>query len=128
MQGALASGGTRAILIAEDDEDLRAWLHEVLAGEGYVVMEAVNGRGAMDLLHRTKVDVCITDLAMPEQEGIETIRLIRHQYPELKIIAMSGAFGPEVLRISRVLGAVAALRKPVQATVLLQTVHKVLGA
>lgn len=127
MQGFLARG-TQVILIAEDDEDLRAWLREVLGGEGYAVLEAVNGRGAMDILRRARVDVCITDLAMPEQEGIETIRLIRHQYPELKIIAMSGAFGPEVLRVSRVLGAVAALRKPVQASTLLQTVQQVLAA
>jgi len=117
---------TRSILIAEDDEDLRAWLREVLECEGYAVMEAVNGREAMSILGRADVDLCITDLAMPEQEGIETIRLIRYEYPQLKIIAISGAFGPEILRVSRVLGAAAALRKPVQASTLLQTVQQVL--
>jgi len=74
---------TRSILVAEDDEDLRAWLREVLECEGYTVMEAVNGREAMSILGRADVDLCITDLAMPEQEGIETIQMIRLKYPEL---------------------------------------------
>jgi len=118
---------TWAILVAEDDEGLRAWLREVLDGEGYVVIEAGNGREAMDILRRGKIDLYITDLAMPEQEGIETIRLIRSEYPQLKIIAISGAFGAEILRISRALGAAAALRKPVDASTLLQTVQQVLA-
>src|SRR5216684_4178839 len=60
---------------------------------------------AVPLQGQHRVDLCITDLAMPEQEGIETIQMIRDEYPELKIIAISGAFGPEILRASRVLGA-----------------------
>src|SRR5207249_1620258 len=69
----------------------------------------------------------ITDLAMPEKDGIETIRMIRYEYPELKIIAISGAFGPEVLRVSRILGAAASLHKPVDAATLLHTVQDLLA-
>ena len=116
-----------AILIAEDDEDLRAWLREVLVNEGYAVRDAANGREAMDILCRASIDLCITDLAMPEQEGIETIQLIRCEYPHLKIIAMSGSFGPEILRTSRVLGAAASLSKPVDACTLINTIEQVLN-
>ena len=81
----------------------------------------------MEVLGRVSVDLCITDLAMPEKDGIETIRMIRYEYPELKIIAISGAFGPEVLRVSRILGAAASLHKPVDAATLLHTVQDLLA-
>jgi len=108
MQGDSAA---RSILVAEDDGDLRAWLREVLENEGYAVMEAANGREAMEIVRRANVDLCITDLAMPEQEGIETIRLLKEEYPKLKIIAISGAFGGTFLEIAKLLGAGAALLK-----------------
>ena len=81
----------------------------------------------MDILRRTSVDLCITDLAMPEREGIETIQMIRSEYPEMKIIVISGA-GPEMLQVSRKLGATVALHKPVDIETLLQTVREVLAA
>jgi len=124
MQGDSAA---RSILVAEDDGDLRAWLREVLENEGYAVMEAANGREAMEIVRRANVDLCITDLAMPEQEGIETIRMIRYEFPELKIITFSGTFGPEILRASRILGASASLQKPVDSATLLRTVQDVLA-
>src|SRR5216683_237255 len=119
--------GTPSILVAEDNPDLRAWLQEVLQSEGYAVKPAVNGRRAMDLLRQDRVDLMITDLAMPEQEGIETIQMVRKEYPALKIVVISGAFGDEVLRIAKKFGAAAALRKPVQIETLLETVHQVLA-
>ena len=115
-----------SILIADDETDFRAWLRESLESVGYGVIEAANGKEAMDLLKQASVDLCITDLAMPEQEGIETIRLLRYQYPALKIIAISGAFGPAFLRVSKILGAAAALQKPIQLDNLLQTVKQLL--
>ena len=118
----------RSILVAEDDGHIRAWLRAVLENEGYVVMEAANGREAMEVLRRATVDLCITDLAMPEQDGIKTIRMIRYEYPELKILTISGAFGPEFLRASRILGAAASLPKPVDIGTLLHTVKEVLAA
>jgi chemotaxis response regulator CheB len=72
---------------------MRAWLREALEIGDYDVLEGANGRNAMDLLTTVTVDLVITDLAMPEQEGIETIRLLRRQHPGLKIIAIFGAFG-----------------------------------
>jgi CheY-like chemotaxis protein len=59
------------------------------------------------------IDLLITDLGMPDEDGIEIIRRMRNEYPQLKIIAISGAFGIEVLEAARLLGAHAALSKPV---------------
>ena len=80
------------VLVADDDVDMREWLREALEGAGYDVLEAANGKEAIRLLKEAKVDLFITDLFMPEQ-GIETIRILRHEYPSLRVIAMSGAFG-----------------------------------
>src|ERR1051325_10436533 len=112
-----------SILVADDDADFRAWLREALQSVGYGVIEAANGLEAMELLKHVRVDLFITDLAMPDQEGLETIRLLRYQYPALKIISISGAFGPAFLRISKLLGASTTLQKPIQLDKLLQTVR-----
>ena len=122
-----ADSTPQSILVAEDNGQLRALLRKVLEYAGYAVMEAANGRELMNILRRAKVDLCITDLAMPEQEGIETIQMIRSEYPEMKIIVVSGA-GPEMLQVSRKLGATEALHKPVDLETLLQTVREVLAA
>jgi CheY-like chemotaxis protein len=76
-----ADSTSRLILVAEDHGDLRAWFRDVLEYEGYAVIEAANGREVMDVLRRARVDLLITDLAMREQEGIETIRMIRDKPP-----------------------------------------------
>ena len=123
----LADSIPQSILVAEDNGQLRSWLQKVLEYAGYAVMEAANGRELMDILRRTSVHLCITDLAMPEQEGIETIQMIRSEYPEMKIIVISGA-GPEMLQVSRKLGATASLSKPVDVETLLKTVREVLAA
>jgi CheY-like chemotaxis protein len=115
------------ILIVDDDDRVRAWLREVLEGAGHKVREAANGKEALDLLQHDTVDLFITDLVMPEQEGIETVRLLRYSYPDLKIITISGAFGPLFLRMTKVLGAKAALQKPIGVQKLLETVNEVLG-
>jgi CheY-like chemotaxis protein len=121
----VTANGTR-ILVADDDAGTRAWLRDVLESAGYNIIEAENGKEVMNLLRQESVELCMTDLAMPEQEGIETIRLLRHEYPDLKIIAISGAFGPEFLRVSKILGAAATLQKPIKLHRLLETVQALL--
>jgi len=76
------------------------------------VAEAAGGREAVEHLQKTHADLVLMDLAMPEQEGIETIAELRRVLPRLPIVAMSGAFGGEYLKVARLLGAVDALVKP----------------
>ena len=68
----------------------------------------------------------ITDLVMPELEGIETIRALRREVPGVRIIAISGAFGGQYLTMAQKLGAAAVLNKPVSAELLLATVAELL--
>jgi CheY-like chemotaxis protein len=113
-----------AILVVDDELGIRKLVRNVLAGVGYHVLEAENGREAAQQLETSEVDLAIMDLAMPEQEGIETIRTLRQVRPELKIIAMSGVFAGPLLRAAELLGAQASLAKPFQPDELLDAVAR----
>jgi len=80
------------IVIAEDDEDIRAILTEVLEGEGYRVLDASDGEAALDLVERTQPDLLLTDNMMPGLRGVELIaRLYARQEQPLPIILLSAA-------------------------------------
>lgn len=120
-----------SILIADEAPSVRQFLRKVLVGAGHAVLEAGNGKEAMSQIRRNGVDLLIIALVMPEQEGLETIRMLRKQYPELKIIATSGAFSDSrldgvLLRIAAALGAKAGIQQPLTAAGVLATVHRVL--
>ena len=110
------------ILVVDDDAGVRDVVRTMLESEGYPVEVACNGREALDVLKTTRFGIMITDLVMPEQEGIETIKIVRRDYPDLKVIAMSGAFGGDYLRIAGYLGAHGTLAKPLQLTAVLKAV------
>jgi PAS domain S-box-containing protein len=114
------------IVVADDEAGVRSFLRLVLEGAGYEVLEAPNGKLALQEAQAGRVDLVITDLVMPEQEGIETIRALRRDVPGVGIIAISGALGTRFLEVARMLGAQAVLSKPVSAELLLAKVAEVL--
>jgi two-component system cell cycle sensor histidine kinase/response regulator CckA len=114
------------ILVADDEAGVRAFLREALESEAYWVIEASDGKQALRLAHSERVNLVITDLVMPEQEGIETIRALRRQLPGVRIIATSGAFNGQFLAIAKVLGADAVLSKPFSPEALLSKVKEVI--
>jgi CheY-like chemotaxis protein len=116
-----------SLLVVDDDPGIRKLFRAILAGAGYRVQDVEDGAQALAAMEERAFDMVITDLVMPEQEGIETIRQIRRRYPEVKIVAMSGAFGWEFLKIASFLGAGATLLKPVSESVLLSTVRRLLS-
>ena len=79
-----------SILLVEDDEQLRPLLRLVLERGGHQVVEAGNGKEALEIYLRKPTDLVVTDLVMPDKEGLETILELRRIYPDVKIIAMSG--------------------------------------
>jgi CheY-like chemotaxis protein len=118
------------VLIIDDDEQLRALLHEILDRAGFEVLEAVNGVEGLNLYRACPVDLVITDLLMPEMEGVETIVQLRREFPDACIIAMSGGgrnLGSEYLPIAAQLGARATIAKPFSRQDVLHAVEKALA-
>jgi CheY-like chemotaxis protein len=117
------------ILIIDDEEQIRAVFREMLERFGYEVFEATNGEEGLRLQREKPADLIITDLIMPEKEGLETIRELRQEFPEVKIIAVSGGgrIGPaQYLDVAKKLGATCTLQKPVGLDQLRQEVHRLL--
>lgn len=118
-----------SILIIDDDEDIRIMVGEVLRRAGYQTAEAANGRLGIKKLREAPADLIVTDLIMPEQEGLETIMEIRRRFPRMKIVAMSGGGHDGVmdfLPMAKKLGASRTLNKPFSTTQLLTAVREAL--
>lgn len=118
---------TKSILVVDDHEEIRILLRDILEEHGYEVFEAADGKEALAKSQLLAFDLLITDLIMPEREGIETIRAMRSAKPELRILAISGAVEACYLQAAKVLGADATLRKPFPPEVILETVERLLS-
>jgi len=118
------------ILIIDDDNQFRVILRIMLENAGHKDIEAAeNGYMGMKLIRNGHFDLVITDIIMPEKEGIETIIEIRKDFPAIKIIAMSGGgkIGPDsYLEMADHLGADRTLAKPFQQSELVNAVQELL--
>jgi len=118
-----------SILIVDDDEDLRPMLVSVLVDAGHEVRSAGDGGVALRLLKQAPADLVVTDLVMPEKEGLELIQEVRQLFPHLKVIAMSGGvWGPRhnFLPVASRLGADRVLAKPFSVHTFMDLVSEVL--
>src|SRR4051812_26436530 len=103
-----------AILVADDEAGLRRIVQKILAREGHTVTVAANGGEALRLMESTRFDVLITDLVMPEVEGMQVLRVLRKQSVRPRIIVMSGGgrgSAADYLEVAANLGADATLAK-----------------
>jgi DNA-binding response OmpR family regulator len=119
-----------SILVIEDDQEVRDYLVAVLSRAGHAVSSATNGRDGVDKFRSDPVQVVITDIIMPEKDGIETILDLRREHPSLKVIAISGGgrSTPEnYLHSARLLGADKAIRKPFKNEEILEAVKELAG-
>jgi DNA-binding response OmpR family regulator len=115
------------ILVIDDEPQMRRMLARILTGAGHRVHEAGNGRDGIALFRRVSPLLVITDLVMPDSEGIETIRKLQQEAPAIPILAISGGGYEVYLRAAMALGATAALAKPFSADELLTTVEELLN-
>jgi CheY-like chemotaxis protein len=118
-----------SILVIDDDNDLRTVICAILEGVGYQVEEAGDGREGLVQYRSKPSDLVLTDLIMPGQEGMETILELRKEFPDVRIIAMSGGGRSEpgsFLGFANKLGAAETLEKPFSRELLLETIEKVL--
>jgi DNA-binding NtrC family response regulator len=119
----------RAILVVEDEEGVRAVVQAALERVGYRVTTATNGMEASRLLAEQEFGLVLTDVLMPDKDGIEVISELRRDHPNLPIIAMSGGGRlprDGYLTIARHLGAHAILQKPFTIDQLVATVDRLL--
>ena len=117
------------ILLVDDEEAFRTVIRRVLVNAGYDVVEAANGLEGIQRFYEKPADLIITDIIMPEKEGIETILELKSTHPELKLIAMSGGgwYGTDIdFNMARKLGA-RTLDKPFALKELLEMVFELLN-
>jgi two-component system, OmpR family, response regulator CpxR len=103
------------LLVIDDDAAMRRMMVRTLATGNHRVIEAENGQEGLRLLEEHKPDLVITDILMPQKEGIETIREVQERSPSTKIIAISGggmSHNLMFLDVARAFGADAILAKP----------------
>ena len=118
------------ILVIDDELVIRQALAIMLANVGHKVETAENGRAGLELLERESFDLVLTDILMPEMDGVEAMRKLRALPSPPKIVAMSGGVQltrEDFPRAAELLGADAALSKPVRARELYALVDRLLG-
>jgi CheY-like chemotaxis protein len=103
------------ILLIEDDDGVRVMLRDTLVHYGHEVTEARNGREGLELYFQIKPDLLITDIVMPEKEGLELLMELRKRHQHAKVIAISGGGQKQradYLQMARLMGAAQVLAKP----------------
>ena len=129
-----------SILIIDDEEDIRDALQMVLERAGYEVRVASNGNEAIELQREAPAQLVITDIIMPEKDGVHTIKELSREFPGVRIIAISGGGGVEplaykpgaitttaYLAAAKEVGADRVFTKPFDRKDLIQTVDELLG-
>ena len=117
------------ILIIDDEPHILLMLKKMLERTGYEIDLASNGKEGLDLFTRKPSDLVITDIIMPEKEGLETIREMKRMQPELKIIAMSGGgkiSAENYLETAKIFGASRIIEKPFTQQHMVATVNQLL--
>src|SRR6266581_766699 len=115
------------ILLIDDDALARDMLRQMLERAGYDIVEAASGRAGLQQYQATAIDLIITDILMPDQDGLEIILELRRLAPEAKIIAITGGGQSgllDLLPVAAKLGAQWTLRKPLQRLELLEAIRQ----
>ena len=117
----------KRILLVDDDADFRTMLKTALELAGYPVSSARNGKEAQSVQRSARADILITDIFMPESDGFEVIEAFRKEFPQTRIIAISGGtrvMKTDYLATAGLIGVDAALQKPFDVEELLGLLRK----
>jgi CheY-like chemotaxis protein len=116
-----------SIVLIDDDEYFRSYVFDLLSMRGYTVHEAHDGIEGVQYIRNNPVDIVVTDMIMPEREGIETIMEAKRLKPDIRIIAMSGAMRNETyLQLAHSLGADVTLSKPFHKQDLFDAIERIM--
>jgi CheY-like chemotaxis protein len=122
-------GSKKRILVVDDNDDLRATIGALLKADGFDVALAADGQAALAQQQASPADLVLTDLFMPDKDGIETIIELRKLSPDVKIVAMSGwtsTQGSDYLQVAREIGAAHTLQKPFDPAELSRVLRRLL--
>ncbi|WOI09607.1 response regulator [Thalassospira lucentensis] len=117
------------ILFIDDDAMVRQTFTDGLRAAGFTVVSALNGMEGLQKISKAKPDIVVTDIIMPDTDGLNTIREIRKRYKALPIIAVSGGgrtHNMEFLGMAKQIGADATLAKPFRISALVEVIHRLL--
>jgi len=116
-----------SILVVDDEDQIRRLICETLEQAGYHVTEACDGREALQQYRLAPADLIILDLLMPNQDGLETTLALRQEFPDVKIIVITGGTDMigiiNFLDVAKMLGAHRTLQKPFEMKTLLETIQ-----
>jgi CheY-like chemotaxis protein len=115
------------ILVVDDEKGFRTLLRRILEEAGHQVIEATNGDHALDVFRRETPEIVISDIIMPDRDGIEAIAIIKSECPATKVLAISGggrAHAMDLLAIAPRAGADMTLEKPFRKTDLLSCISQ----
>jgi len=118
------------IIVAEDDEGVRNVIRRSLEADGHEVIEAEDGAVALDLFREEPADLLVADLFMPRLDGIKLITHLRKQFPQVRVLAISGSVWerqPKFLEIAGRIDAVTTLAKPFTPKELREAVSRALA-
>jgi CheY-like chemotaxis protein len=119
------AGAVAEILVIDDDSSIRQFFRRTLEEAGYGVAEASTAKEGLNYLEGHRVDLIITDVLMPEMDGLELTWVLHQQYPNIKVVAVSGGQREvDYCSVARFFGAHETLMKPVSAPRLLDTVGR----
>ena len=119
------------ILVIDDQDSIRRVVRRALEQDGHEVYDASDGKLGMEILERQSFDVVITDIFMPGQDGIVTLRQVRKRFPQVKVIVISGGDSTGVMDLredAELLGAVKSLQKPFNAREIMDVVRSVVSS
>ncbi len=119
----------KTVLVIDDDKQIRDLLRQVLEESGYDVKDASDGNVGINLYRENPTDLVITDIIMPEKEGLETIMDFRREFIDVKIIAISGggAVAPdEYLHMAKKIGALKTFVKPFSLREIIEAVDELI--
>ncbi len=120
----------KKILVVDDEEQIRLMLSQMLSHEGYEVHTAENGEDGMQEIGRHAFDLVITDMIMPVKDGLKFIMELVRDYPDLKILAISGGGAIKAeryLTMAGYLGDIATLEKPFNRETILELIDQLIG-
>ncbi len=117
----------KRILVVDDESQIRTMLAQMLEQEGYTVHTAEHGEEGLALVGKFAFDLVITDMIMPVKDGLKFIMELVRDYPEVRILAISGGGAIKAeryLTMAGYLGDIATLEKPFKREILLEVVRK----